>query len=434
MRGSQRGGYRGKKPTKFSPQNARARLDDKDALFSPGSFMKAIALTEDRKEFDRLMLPPMKSQHTLKLQKANHENWRLLRGSLDGKDGSPTVGVLPMRRSITAEDEIPKKTATPPSPLPSPAAAAAVPATLERPSDQNSHRLACSTEVTSGAGFGNSSKPPTPQRRVEYQLARPASSDRKLATPGQLFLKAAKQLRLDSFNPNHVARHTLGLQCPVTTPTTSAENTSTTTTASLEQGTRTDHEPTTSDVETHQSVISSTKAATTTAAAAAATTAATATNNSLRYDITTLKRLQPARGGINLPLAQKAARRIGALQLSQAQSLFFACLAVDVESANYVMKSFLAETQTADHHRDASNYSEISQPLNSCPAPSTATEPAETEITEMVVDEEEGGRMAGLVEVVKIMARDRAGERNCVEEGSDVVFDPFKWLLPVNFQ
>jgi hypothetical protein len=370
--------------------------------------MKAIAATEDRQEFNRLTSPPTKSQQTPRLRRANHENWRVLRSAVDSEGGSPTGGIRPARRSTRAQDDV--FTATP------------VPATPERPSDPKSHRLASSsTGVAAGASFGNSPKDLSPQRQAGSERARAAPSDRNVVTPEEVLLKAANQVVSGPPNQEHAAQDTLVAKGTVATPTVSAENGSNTQIGSTEQGSRVEHQPTTSDVDTYQPVSSSQKAG-------------AAQGNARRYDIVTLKRWQPANGGTGLPIAQKAVLRMRSLLSLQAQPPFDRP-AINVEHANHFMKSFLDQAQKADH-QDVCNHTKIRKPVNSCLVPSYQTEPVEANATKGFEEENEITLDVAEADGKKhdTWVEGNCAEEDAAEESSEAIVDCFKWLLPANFR
>jgi hypothetical protein len=198
----------------------------------------------------------------------------------------------------------------------------------------------------------------------------------------------------------------LDLQYAVRRPTVSAENTNTCTTANLEQGPRADRPPTNSDVGAYTPTISSEKAA-----------AVTAADSSRRYEIATLKRLQPAQGGTGLPLAQIAALRMQHFLLLD-RPLLYARPAVDLE-----------QVHNADDKVEC-DCTKTTKPVNSSPALSATTEPADAESTE---DPDEDNEPTAVFSEVDGNVQGR-GEGKAAEKGCDVVIDPFKWLLPANFQ
>ena len=82
--------------------------------------------------------------------------------------------------------------------------------------------------------------------------------------------------------------------------------------------------------------------------------------SSRRYDIETLKRWQPAKGGTTLAIASRAASQMRSLLPPPEQPLF-GRPAVDIEHASHAVKGFLYQAQKADH-RDAGVDAEIGEP------------------------------------------------------------------------
>ena len=84
-------------------------------------------------------------------------------------------------------------------------------------------------------------------------------------------------------------------------------------------------------------------------------------SNSRRYDIATLKRLQPVNGGSTLPIAKMAASQMQFLLLPQDGEPLFGRPAVNIEHASHAVKGFLYRAQRADY-RDAGADMKIGEP------------------------------------------------------------------------
>ena len=145
-----------------------------------------------------------------------------------------------------------------------------------------------------------------------------------------------------------------------------------------------------------------------------------------------MKHLQPAQGSVSL-LAQRAALRMQYFLLQDSQPLF-ACPDVDLEHAIHVISDFLEQAYKADHKVEY-DCTKAKQPINSSPALSARTEATKAEITENL--KEESGFTPDISQPdgnIQGSGERRNEEGNAGEEDSDVVIDPFKWLLPANFQ
>src|SRR5436305_12605345 len=140
-------------------------------------------------------------------------------------------------------------------------------------------------------------------------------------TPHALFLRAAIQLRPDSFDWRHAATSSLRLQYADRKPTVSAENTKTSTAAAP---------PAPASSSSASSLSSS-----------LSSSSSTTTDSARRYTIETLKHPQPAQGSVSL-LAQRAALRMQYFLLQDSQPLF-ACPDVDLEHAIHVISDFLEQ-------------------------------------------------------------------------------------------
>jgi hypothetical protein len=412
MRGSPRGGYRGRKPSKPSRRTKQASLQDKDALFSSDSFMRAIAATEDRQEFNRLTSPPAQSQRKAHLPSTNNEYKGLTTRVHEDQEGSPTKGSTTSRRSTSVQDDVFTTTKTP------------TPATWKRASDQKLPRLdSPSNRVAVGGGFGYSPKTLSPKCLIESQESIPASSDRKLATPEQLFYKTPRPVVSPSPNRKHAARGTLGAQRTVATLAANVDSASNSPTASPEHSSSAASQHPTSDIDTYQPALPSKKAR-------------AAGSSARRYDMATLKRWQPANGGTRLAIAQKAALEIEAFQSSQAQSVF-GRPAIDVHYARNTIQGFLKQVRKAEHGDN--------EDLVRGNASQATVDAAEDYDKASLTDREtrkgiyeDKSATAGSTEEDTVEQRtieEHVQEDDIVEgEGKEVVVDPFKWLLPANFQ
>jgi hypothetical protein len=121
--------------------------------------------------------------------------------------------------------------------------------------------------------------------------------------------------------------------------------------------------------------------------------------------------------------------------LLQDSQPLFARSDVDLEHAIHVISDFLEQAHKADHKVEC-DCTKAKQPVNSSPALSATTETTEVEITENL--KEESGSTTDMSQTdgntQESGERRNDGEGNAGEEDSDIVIDPFKWLLPTKFQ